>query len=114
MAKKFSELRARMTPKARAQSEAMTAKLLEEMPLQELRQALDLTQQQVAETLKIEQAAVSKMEKQTDMYLSTLRRFIAAMGGKLEIVARFPEGIVRITQLKKIDKDAPRTRASRR
>jgi len=72
MAKKFSELRARMSPKARAQSEAMTAKLLKEMPLQELRQVLDLTQQQVAETLKIDQAAVSKMEKQTDMYLSTL------------------------------------------
>lgn len=114
MAKKFSELRKRMTPKARAQSEAMTAKLLEAMPLQELRQALDLTQQQVAETLKIEQAAVSKMEKQTDMYLSTLRRFIAAMGGKLEIVARFPEGAVRITQFKKIDKAAPSPRASRR
>ena len=114
MAKKFSELRARMAPKARAKSEAMAAKLMEAMPLQELRQALDLTQQQVAETLKIEQAAVSKMEKQADMYLSTLRRFIAAMGGKLEIVARFPEGAVRITQLKNIDKAAPSTRASRR
>ena len=98
MAKKFSELRARMSPKARAQSEAMTKKLLEEMPLQELRQALDLTQQEVAETLKIEQAAVSKMEKQTDMYLSTLRRFISAMGGQLDIIARFPDGAVRITQ----------------
>lgn len=114
MAKKFSDLRARMSPKARAQSEAMTAKLLKEMPLQELRQALDLTQQQVAETLKIEQAAVSKMEKQTDMYLSTLRRFIAAMGGQLEIVARFPEGAVRITQFGNVDEDTPRARTSRR
>lgn len=113
MAKKFSDLRARMSPKARAQSEAMTAKLLKEMPLQELRQALDLTQQQVAETLKIEQAAVSKMEKQTDMYLSTLRRFIAAMGGQLDIVARFPEGTVRITQFGSVDEDAPRARGSR-
>lgn len=113
MAKKFSELRARMSPKARAQSEAMTTKLLEEMPLQELRQALDLTQQQVAETLKIEQAAVSKMEKQTDMYLSTLRRFIAAMGGQLDVVARFPEGAVHITQFGNEEKDAPRSRSSR-
>ncbi len=72
----------------------MTAKLLEEMPLQELRQALDLTQKEVAQSLKIEQAAVSKMEKQTDMYLSTLRRFIAAMGGELEIIAHFPEDTV--------------------
>ena len=113
MAKKFSTLRARMTPKAQAQSEAMTAKLLQEMPLQALRQALDLTQRQVAEALKIEQAAVSKMEKQTDMYLSTLRRFITAMGGQLEIVARFPEGAVRITQFGNADEDTPRARGSR-
>lgn len=112
MAKKFSELRARLSPKARAQSEAMAKKLLEEMPLQELRQARDLTQQEVAETLKIEQAAVSKMEKQADMYISTLRRMIAAMGGNLEIIARFPEGSVRITQFKEIDEDVPRARAS--
>lgn len=113
MTKKFSELRARLTPKALAQSEAMTARLLKEMPLQELRQALDMTQRRVAETLKIEQAAVSKMEKQTDMYLSTLRRFVAAMGGRIEIVARFPEGAVRITQFGKTDEDAPRARGSR-
>lgn len=113
MAKKFSELRARMSPKARAKSEAMTARLLEDMPLQELRQALDLTQRQVAESLKIEQAAVSKMEKQTDMYVSTLRRFIVAMGGQLDIVARFPEGAVRITQFRNVDEDTPRVRGSR-
>jgi DNA-binding XRE family transcriptional regulator len=113
MAKKYSELRARLSPKARAQSEAMAAKLMAEMPLQELRQALDLTQQQVARTLKIEQAAVSKIEKQTDMYLSTLRRFIAAMGGELEIVARFPDGAVRITQFESPDENAPRARGSR-
>lgn len=100
-----------MSSKARAQSEATTARLLEEMRLQELRQALDLTQQEVAKSLKIEQAAVSKMEKQTDMYLSTLRRFIAAMGGRLDIVARFPEGTVRITQFGK-DEDIPRPRSS--
>jgi len=52
MAKKFSELRARMSPKARAQSKAMTAKLLEKVPLQELQQAPDLTQKEVAESLK--------------------------------------------------------------
>jgi transcriptional regulator with XRE-family HTH domain len=113
MAKKFSELRARMTSKARAKSEALTRKLMEDMPLQELRQALDLTQQEVAQALKIEQAAVSKMEKQTDMYLSTLRRFIAAMGGQLDIIARFPEGTVRITQFEDRDKEASRARTSR-
>jgi len=113
MAKKFSELRARLSPKARAESEAVTSKLLAEMPLQALRQALDLTQLEVAKTLKIEQAAVSKMEKQTDMYLSTLRRFIAAIGGELEIVARFPDGAVRITQFEDADENVPRARGSR-
>lgn len=44
------------------------------------------------------------------MYLSTLRRFIAALGGELEIIARFPEGVVRITQFGVVDGDAPRAR----
>ncbi|MHB8414160.1 MAG: XRE family transcriptional regulator [Acidiferrobacteraceae bacterium] len=113
MAKKFSGLRARLSPKARARSEALTEKLLEAMPLQALRQALDQTQCQVADTLQIEQAAVSKMEHQTDMYLSTLRRFIAALGGELEIVARFPEGAVRITQFGAVKGDAPLARGAR-
>ena len=71
------------------------------MPLQELRRALDLTQQQVAAALGINQVAVSKMEGQTDMYVSTLRRFVEAMGGELRIVARFPQGAVEINQFKR-------------
>ena len=70
-----------------------------EIRLQELRQALELTQTQLAETLDINQAAISKMENQADMYISTLRRFVEAMGGSLEIVAKFPGGEVAITQL---------------
>ncbi len=68
---------------------------------QELRRALDLTQQQVAASLGINQVAVSKMEGQTDMYVSTLRRFVEAMGGELRIVAHFPEGNVEINQFKR-------------
>ena len=60
------------------------------MPLQELRWALELTQQQVAATLGIHPVAISKMEGQTDLYDSTLRRFVEAMGGERRIVARFP------------------------
>ena len=101
MAKKFSELVARMSPESRARSDALYRQLLAEMPLQELRRALDLTQQQVAATLGINQVAVSKMEGQTDLYVSTLRRFVEAMGGELRIVAHFPEGNVEISQFKR-------------
>lgn len=113
MAKKFSGLRGRLSREARARSEALTAELLNAMPLQALRQALDQTQCQVAKTLQIKQAAVSRMEHQTDMYLSTLRKFIAALGGELEIVARFPEGAVRITQFEKTPAEDRRTRGAR-
>ena len=66
------------------------------MPLAELRQARKFTQQQIAETLNIKQASVSMMESQTDMYISTIRKYIQAMEGKLEIVAKFPEGSVKV------------------
>ena len=101
MARKFSELVAKMSPASRARSDALYRQLLAEMPLQELRRALDLTQQQVAASLGINQVAVSKMEGQTDMYVSTLRRFVEAMGGELRIVAHFPEGNVEISQFKR-------------
>jgi transcriptional regulator with XRE-family HTH domain len=68
------------------------------MALDELRTARELTQERLAETLGIKQATVSKIERQSDMYVSTLARFIEAMGGTLEIRACFPEGSVRIKQ----------------
>jgi transcriptional regulator with XRE-family HTH domain len=72
------------------------------MALEELRDALRLTQRQLAETLQVDQSAISKLERRTDMYVSTLERFIEAMGGRLEIRAVFPEGCVRITQFERI------------
>ena len=101
MARKFSELVAKMSPESRARSDALYQQLLAEMPLQELRKALELTQQQVAASLGVNQVAVSKMESQTDMYVSTLRRFVEAMGGELRIVAHFPQGTVEINQFKR-------------
>jgi transcriptional regulator with XRE-family HTH domain len=74
------------------------------MPLQALRRALNLTQQQVAASLGINQVTVSKMEGQTDLYVSTLRRFVEAMGGELRIVTHFPEGDVEISQFKRVPK----------
>lgn len=67
------------------------------MPLQELREARKLSQKVIAELLNVQQPAIAKMEKRTDMYVSTLRSHIEAMGGELEIIAKFPEGAVRIT-----------------
>lgn len=98
MAKKFRSLLEQMPVERRQRIEAHARQLMAEMPLQELRKALQLTQQQVAATLSMNQAAVSKMEGQTDMYVSTLRRFIEAMGGELRIVAHFPQGEVEINQ----------------
>ncbi|MDD3609405.1 MAG: XRE family transcriptional regulator [Halothiobacillaceae bacterium] len=97
MAKKFSELRAGMSPESQARAKARTREMLEEMPLQELRQARGLSQKMLAEVLHVRQPAIAKLEKRTDMYISTLRSHIEAMGGHLEVVARFPDGEVRIS-----------------
>jgi DNA-binding XRE family transcriptional regulator len=77
--------------------------IAEEATLRQLREARERSQVEMAAKLHINQAAVSKLERRTDMYLSTLRGFIEAMGGKLEIVARFPNQAVRITQFEMLD-----------
>ncbi len=98
MAKSFKKLEEKMSPASRARAEAKAEKLLEEMPLYELRNARQLTQEKLAKELHVNQSAVSKLERRADMYVSTLREFVRAMGGELEITARFPEGTVRINQ----------------
>jgi DNA-binding XRE family transcriptional regulator len=102
MPKKFTELEAKMSPESIARSNAVFQQLKDEMALEELRDALRLTQQQLAETLKVDQSAISKLERRTDMYVSTLDRFVTAMGGHLEIRVVFPSGTVRITQFEKL------------
>jgi transcriptional regulator with XRE-family HTH domain len=106
MAKPYSTLRAKMSPEARAKAEEQTRQLMQEMPLQELRQARKLSQEQMAKNLHTKQSNVSRIEKRTDMYISTLRSVIKAMGGDLEIVARFPDGNVRINQFEELDEAA--------
>jgi DNA-binding XRE family transcriptional regulator len=97
-ARNFSELRNRLPAASRARVEARVKVTLHDMALDELRTARELTQERLAETLGIKQATVSKIERQSDMYVSTLAKFIEAMGGTLEIHACFPEGSVRIKQ----------------
>jgi DNA-binding XRE family transcriptional regulator len=96
MARKFSELEAKMSPEARKWVKQEVKKALAEMPLQELRNARGLSQQMLAEALHIQQPAIAKLEKRTDLYISTLRSHIEAMGGSLEILAHFPDGSVKI------------------
>lgn len=102
MAKKFSELRAKMSPESRVRSEARAKTMLKEMPLQELRRARGLSQEALAVVLHVNQGSISKLERRTDMYISTLRTHIQAMGGDLEIVARFPDGDVRISNFEDV------------
>lgn len=87
----FAKLRVGLSPEGRARAEALTAEMDRELTLAELRRARALTQDQLASDLRVGQASIAKLERRTDMYLSTLRRFVEAMGGELEIVARFPD-----------------------
>ena len=93
----FSELTKDFTPERRRRVDALKSKLAAEMPLHELRRARALTQRDLAETLKVNQPAVCKLEQRTDVYVSSLRSYIEAVGGTLRIVAEFPEGEVAIT-----------------
>jgi len=105
-ARPYSELRAKMSPESRARAQRRAKKMLAEMPLYELRHAHEMSQKHLAEILGINQASVSKLERRADMYISTLRSFIEAMGGQLEIKAVFPDGAVSIRQIKELKKES--------
>lgn len=98
MTKPFKELKEKMSPERRERIEARAQAILISMALQELRRARHLTQQELADILNVNQAALSKMESQTDMRVSTLSKLLSAMGGTLKLVAEFPEGEVIINQ----------------
>lgn len=106
MARDFKLLQAKMSPKARRRSEAKAERMIREMALDELRLARRLTQEQLAAELKVRQPAIAKLERRADMYLSTLRSVIEAMGGELDVRAVFPDGSVRIKRLKEVKKRA--------
>lgn len=108
MAKPYKDLRANMSADARKRAEARANVLMQEMPLYELRQARQMSQVQLARELHVGQANVSKIERRTDVYISTLRSYVEAMGGELEITAKFPQGMVKINQFETIEeKPAP-------
>jgi predicted transcriptional regulator len=104
MAIRLDEYLGKLPEESRRAVEGRAAELLaEEATLRQLREARELSQAAVGKTLHIKQAAVSKLERRADMYLSTLRSYIEAMGGELEIIARFPDRAVRITRLEALD-----------
>ncbi len=107
MAIRLDDFVAKLPRKQQQAIKKRTAELIaEEATLRQLREARERSQVEMAEKLHIKQAAVSKLERRTDMYLSTLRGFIEAMGGQLEIVARFPDRTVRITQFEALDPES--------
>jgi len=102
MARNFRELEAKMTPEAREHGNMKAAALIAGLPLQQVRNARQMTQTRLAELLEMDQGNISKLEQRTDMYLSTLRSYVEAMGGVLEIRAVFPDGDVKIDLLNKL------------
>jgi ribosome-binding protein aMBF1 (putative translation factor) len=88
----FKKLRNEMPASRQARIAARTDELLASLPLHEIRQARKLSQEELAARLHVNQAAVSKVEHRTDLYISTLRKHIEAMGGTLIIQVDFPEG----------------------
>ena len=81
-----------LSPAQRKKVEARAAELIaEEMTLRELRHARKLTQVKMAKTLGVTQDSVSRLEKRSDLLLSTLRKTVEAMGGNLSLVAEFPD-----------------------
>ena len=99
MPKQFKDLRKKMSAEAQAEVHQRALEMLQQLALAELRQAQHLSQEELAKVLNIQQPAVAKIEKKVDMHISTLKRFIEALGGELEIKALFRDREVRITQL---------------
>jgi DNA-binding XRE family transcriptional regulator len=93
-------------PVSRRRKIARRTELLiaEEMTMRELRKARNITQVEMAKALGVKQEQVSRIEKRTDLHLSTLKRSIEAMGGELILTAKFPDGApVRLTGFAELD-----------
>lgn len=104
---RFSELTKDFSPEQRERIDQEKRELLREMRLHELRRARELTQQELAERLNVNQPAVAKMEQRADVYVSSLRHYIEAVGGRLKVVAEFPEGEVAITNFSEVGQEPP-------
>jgi hypothetical protein len=106
MARTLNAYLGKLPKERRGRIKARTDELIaEEMTLGEIRKARRESQEALAKRLRVNQPEVSKIERRADMYVSTLRSFIEAMGGSLEIVAKFPgKPLVQISQFKEMGK----------
>jgi transcriptional regulator with XRE-family HTH domain len=115
MAKSFDELVKRTTTKRTRERAARRAReLLGELLLSEIRKLAGKSQRELARELGIKQPSLSKLENQSDMQISTLRRIVKALGGELEVIARFPKGSVKIEQPDMAHSRTARKRQARR
>ncbi len=110
--KPWHEIRDRyVSPERAARIEKKARRIVR--ALDELRRAQELTQAEIAETLDMTQPEVSKLEHRANLYVSTLRNFIEALGGTLELMVRFPNGETEIVELAPPKISAAPTRRSR-
>lgn len=100
MAHKWRDIPRTLSPEREEETRQYVQAVVKAVSLNQLREAQSLTQASLATVLGVNQGSVSKMEKRTDMYVSTLRSYIQAMGGQLQIKAIFPEGEVEIGQFR--------------
>jgi DNA-binding XRE family transcriptional regulator len=115
MAVKWNDLKHKSSPAVRAKLRQEAHAELRRIGFEKLRQAREQTQAAVAEKLDIGQGAVSRIEKQSDFLLSTLKEYVSALGGKLELRAVFPDGdfvIESFASEKPVKKRRTRTKAA--
>src|ERR1700694_3409349 len=91
MPRNVNDIINKLTRAQRRKVEAPAPPIADEMTLQELRRARKMTQQKIAKSLNIGQEGVSKIERRSDLLISTLRKTVEAMGGSLSLVAEFPD-----------------------
>jgi DNA-binding XRE family transcriptional regulator len=114
MAISHEDVMASLSPERRARVEARAQELIEEeMTLRDLRSVQHLTQERVAEILGVEQDSVSRMERRADMLLSTMSSYVEAMGGKLRLIAEFPNRRPYTVKLGDLTDAAPKLRPSK-
>jgi DNA-binding XRE family transcriptional regulator len=113
MARNVNDIIKKLSAAQRKRVEARAAQLIaEEMTLREVRKARKLTQQKIARSLRIGQEGVSKIEKRSDLLISTLRSYVEAMGGQLSLVAEFPDR--KPVVLSGIAEEAPEPKSGRK
>jgi len=88
-----------MTKEERRRAHMRAVRDLAEMELAELREALQVSQEELAETLKVTQAAISRLERRPNVLLESIRNYVEALGGKLELYAALPNRTVKLTHL---------------